>query len=216
MHWVEINAIEYVKKVQAFYQDEPDPWLMAHKLGLTIEYGREDALHGRVITLSFDTRRSRRRSAEVIRHEIAHYLMRKSGVEQKMLELRGSYEEGLPSIEKVCYHGALVLLIPDSVFKEAMEEADTLPEAIVLMCEKTGATIGEASRRWVYAEAGAKRAALITRGRLIVDAAKSNCWLPVWKYDQLDDVKYELPGAEMLQLPDTFGRDQTLYVAGWP
>lgn len=216
MHWVEIAGITYVKQVQAYYNHEIDVWKFAHKLGLTIMTGDDDALTGKVITLTPYTRSNRQRATNVIRHEIAHYLLRKGGIEKQIFKLQSSYEEGLPPLEKVCYHATLVLLIPDPILHAVLKGEPHLPTALLHLCELTGASMGEAFRRWVYAEVGAKRAAFIVKGNLVVDIAKANCWVPFWRYDEVDELPEVIPEAQLLTLPPAHGRGRLLGVVGWP
>ena len=212
LHRVEIAAIEYAKQVHAYYRHEMDPWLLAQKMGLRVVRGEHDALCGHTITLSPTTASNRRRSAEVIRHEIAHHILHLGGIEGQVFRYRNTFEAGLPTLENLCFHTALVLLIPDPAYCAAIQQHGHLPAAIVKMCVDTGAGLPDALRRWVYAEVGAKRAAFVTKRNLVVDAAKANMWIPFWINDEVHDVNDDLPDAQLLHLPRTYGPDRTLGV----
>lgn len=211
MHCVEIAFVSYIKRVHAHHGFEPDPWRLARRLGLDVQRGEQDALLGRVITLHPDTHANRRRSASAVRHEITHHLLKLSGTEDQVLHLRNSYEAGLPTLEKLAYHGSLVLHIPDAVLGTAHDQHGNTPAALLHIAELSGVELSAAIERWVYAEVGAQRAAWVTRGGLVVHAASANYWLPFWHYAEVQDVLEEVPNALLLPLD---GR-QTLGVVSW-
>jgi hypothetical protein len=198
MHTAEIAFVEYVKRVHFFYNFELDAWKLAHMLGLSVVRGPYNSICGKVISLTSDVYGNRRASARAIRHEIAHYLMQKSGVEGELLRLSGSFEAGLPSLERLSFHGSLVLHMPDQVLDRACQQHGNTPATLLHLCELGDAELAEALRRWVYAEVGAARAAWVVKNSLVVDVAAANMWLPFWKYDELTSPSGDLPDAAFL------------------
>ena len=198
MHAAEIAFIEYVKRVHFFYNFELDAWKLAHMLGLSIVRGPYNSLCGQVISLTPEVYQSRRAAPRAIRHEIAHYLMQKSGVEGELLRLSCSFEAGLPSLERLSFHGSLVLHMPDQVLERACQQHGNSPATLLHLCELGGAELAEALRRWVYAEVGAARAAWVVKRGVVYDVAAANLWLPFWKYDELESPGGALPGALLL------------------
>ena len=218
MHQAEILAVQYVKNVHRYFGYEADPWRLAHRLGLAVAWGKDTCLDGKVIILGPECRSSRKAAAQGIRHEIAHYLIRKSGVEKQLLKWRCTYEDGMRHIEKMAFHSELVLQIPDPIYLEAIRKFGNMPNAVLEMCERTDAALADGLRRWVYAEVGEKRGAFIYQRGLIVDIAAANVWMPFWVWDEVDDPLYRLPTATMLPLPPEwreYGQDCKLGVVGW-
>jgi hypothetical protein len=210
MHQVEVNFVEYVKRVDLHIGHEPDAWKLAHKLGLTVKPGPVNGLDGKIITVEYQIYGSRR-AQEIIRHEIGHYLLQRSNTEDEIFNRRNSYEEGLPSIEKLCYHAALILHIEDKHLEEAHKEHGNTPEAIVRIAELAEVSVVEALYRWVYAWVGGRRAAWISRGSRVIEVARSDDWLPFWFNSEVEDTYEKLPNAMLYPLQDR----QTLGVASW-
>ena len=210
MHHVEVNFVNYVKHVDLYVGHEPDAWKLARKLGLTVKPGDESGLDGKVITVKRHLYRTSH-AQPIIRHEIGHYLLQLSNTEDEILNLRNSYEEGLPSIEKLCYHAALILHIEDKHLEQAHAEHGNTPEAIVRVAELAEVSVVEALYRWVYAQPGCRRAAWIIRGRMVVEVAQSGDWLPFWRYSEVHDPTEELPNALLYPL----AAQETLGVVSW-
>lgn len=194
MHHVEINFVDYVKRVDLHIGHEPDAWKLAHKLGLTVKPGDENGLDGKVITVARHLYRTKHAQG-IIRHEIGHYLLQLSNTEAEIFSLRNSYEAGVPTIEKLCYHASLILHMEDKHLEQAHIEFGNTPQAIVRIAELSGAPVVDALHRWVYAEVGASRAAWIVRNGLVIEAASANLWLPFWRYSEVDE--YELPNVQL-------------------
>ena len=210
MHSVEIRFVEYVKRVNLHIGHEPDAWKLSQKLGLTVQPGDESGLDGKVITVKRHLYRTRL-AQSIIRHEIEQYLLQLSNTEDEIFNLRNSYEEGLPSIEKLCYHAALILHIEDIHLEQAHAEHGNTPEAIVRIATLAEVSVVEALYRWVYAQPGCCRAAWIIRGRTVVEVAQSGDWLPFWKYSEVHDPTEELPNALLYPL----AAQETLGVVSW-
>lgn len=205
-----MGFLNYVKHAHAHLGHEPDAWRLAHLMRLDVIPGHENALLGRTITLRSEDRYSNR-APIVLRHEIAHYLLQLSGAESEIHRLQGSHEAGLPTVEMLCYHAALILQIPGPVLVTAQAELGNTPQAIVRIAALSGAPVVDSLHRWVYAEVGAKRAAWVARGELITHAASANCWLPFWRYAEVPDVLGEVPNALLHPL----GERETLGVVSW-
>lgn len=202
--------MNYVRHVMEYFGHEVDVWKIAHLLNLEIKVGPRNYLVGRTIFVTREDYYSKR-AARIIRHEIAHHLIRLSGGEDQILYLRGCYEEGLPTVENLCYHAALVLQIPEPLLLQAHAEMGNTPECILRIAELAGVSVIDALYRWVYAEVGAKRAAWIIRGSTVVEVAQSGNWLPFWKYSEVEDPCDELPNALLYPL----AAQETLGVVSW-
>jgi hypothetical protein len=194
MHDVEIRCVDYVKRVDLHIGHEPDAWKLAHKLGVTVEPGDENGLSGNIIPVQHHLDRTSQ-AQPIIRHEIGHSLLQLSDTEDEIFNPRNSCERGLPSIEKLCYHAALILHIEDRHLEQAHNEHGNTPEAIVRIADLAEVSVVDALHRWVYAWVGGRRAAWIIRGRRVVETARSDDWLPFWLHSELQDPREELPNA---------------------
>ena len=202
--------MNYVRNVHEYLGHETDPWVIARRLNLEVVPGEFSGLCGMVITLAREDYYSRR-APGILRHELAHHLLVLSGCEDQLLRLAGSYEDGLPTIENLCYHAALILQIPEPLLKRAQAECGNTPQALVRLAALAEVSVVDALYRWVYAEVGAQRAAWIIRGKTVVEVARSGDWLPFWFRSEVDDPCEELPNALLYALE---GHD-TLGVISW-
>lgn len=203
--------MNYVKRVHEHLGHETDAWKLAHLLDLPVRIGLTNTLIGRTIFLKREDFYSAR-AQKIIRHEIGHHIIRLSGGEDEILYLQGSYEEGLPTLENLCYHAELILRVPEPMLWRAHAELGNTPAAIVRMAELSGAPVVDALYRWVYAEVGGQRAAWIIRGCTVIEVAKSgDDWLPFWRLAEVPDVLEEIPNALLYPLCER----ETLGVVSW-
>lgn len=200
MHEVQIEFMNYVRKAHRYYGHETDAHRLAHVLGLEIKTGRDNTLIGKTITIRREDRYTRR-EPRIIRHEIAHHLLQRSGTDSELMRLRCTYEEATPSIENLCYHAALVLHMPEPQFRSVLYELGDTPEGIVRLAELSGASTPEAMHRWVYAEVDVLRAGWLIRRGLVREVARTDMWLSFWRYSDAEEAVADLPEARCLPIP---------------
>ena len=203
--------LSYIALEHARHSHQHDPWILAYDLGIRVIPGRQNrgsAGPPAVITLARDASRPRQRYT--LHHEISHVLMQRADLENDILaEVDEDDAENL--LERVADHAASLLLMPAPLVERLVEQHGHAPVLIPELAREAQASLPAAMRRYVYADADAHRAAFVSSGSYIADAASCNYWLPFWLYDRVPEVTLAHPEVAALSL----GHGKLLGVVSW-
>ncbi|GAA4001973.1 hypothetical protein GCM10022631_10690 [Deinococcus rubellus] len=203
MDEIECSFIHYLKRVQTGYRHENDFYKFAELNDVEVVPGKMSCLFRGpppTITIQADLYGTKQSQA-IGMHEMAHHLLEQGGFEAKMLHWYGGFDEALPTIEKMCFHGGLVLQMPEPMFEKVTKRYGTSPQGILYLMDLSGAEFKEAMARWVYAQPGSYRAAFAASGNNITHAMTTgNIWLPFWINSRVPEVHIVLPEAELMSL----------------
>ena len=214
MHDLALDFIQHVKRVQKRHDHETDFYRLATSLGLRVAPGTHNAIFpGDPPTITIQYGLYAARYAQRIgMHEIAHYLLWDSGIDQEVQRLHGDWPGAEETLELLAHLGATILHLPDPLLKEARFLHGDEAAALLHLYQSSNAGLGEVLRRWVHAEEDASRAAWTSAGPYINDIATQNARLPFWKWSRVPEVDIMIPEATLLAVP---GRGRVLGAVGW-
>jgi hypothetical protein len=212
MHDLALAFVTYVQQVHAHHNHVTDWRQLAAILGVLVKPGPfNSCLPGEptIITLMPDSYTGRWSYKPM--HELAHFLLRQSGIEAELIRQAGDLNAALPAIEALCHHAAGLLQMPAPLLAEATARHGQSGAAILHLQQGSRASLASAMRRWAHAEPDAHRGAFLTVGHYVTDAVSHNYRLPFWRLDRVPEVALRHPEVALVSL----GKRQALGVVAW-
>lgn len=147
-------------------------------------------------------------------HELAHVVLRDSGIEQQLWHEADCIEQFRTWCEAYCDFGAAQFQAPNPLLHATLARHGYSPAAILELARLTGVDLFDAMSRVAHGflEDDAARTAFLTQGRYLRRAVTTSAWFPFQQGDSIPEPALTLPGAILSVLPERFGRGRVLGV----
>lgn len=102
-------------------------------------------------------------------HELAHVVLRRSGIQQQLLQDADHPEQYRAWVEAYCNYGAAQFQAPNHLLEQVLRELGYTPAAIVRLASMVGVDLFDAMNRVTFGflEASAHRTTVLTQGGYI-------------------------------------------------
>lgn len=199
------------------YQYILDFWELTRLMRIPVKQGDYNStvyLPGPHVTLDYETYHGYWTFTRF--HELAHTVLRESGIEKKLYE-EAEYPEQFRSwVEAYCNYGAAQFQMPNPLLRQVLEWYGYHPRAILELAKLTGVDLFDAMNRLTHdlLDPDARRASFLTQSSYLRKVVTTNDWFPYSEGDRVPEVMLSLPGAKLLKLPERFGQHRVLGVVG--
>lgn len=145
-------------------------------------------------------------------HELAHVVLRDSGIEAQLAQDADSPEQFVAWMEAYCNFGAAQFQVPNPLLRHVLRRHGYCPEAVVEVAHISGVDLFDAMYRLTHGflEPEATRTTFLTQGSYLRKAVTTSRWFPHREGDRLPEVGLAIPQARLLALPEKFGRHRVL------
>lgn len=144
-------------------------------------------------------------------HELAHTVLRDSGIEARLFHQAEYPEQFRAWVEGYCNFGAAQFQMPDPVLRQVLDTHGYAPAAVVELAQLTGVDLFDAMNRTTHGliDHGAQRSAFLIQSSYVRKVVTTD-WFPYSEGDRVPEVSLLLPNAKLLRLPEQFGRHRVL------
>ncbi|WP_278911589.1 hypothetical protein [Deinococcus wulumuqiensis] len=145
-------------------------------------------------------------------HELAHIVLRDSGIEAQLAQDADHPEQFVSWMEAYCNFGAAQFQMPNPVLRHLLGIYGYGPEVVVQLAGVSGVDLFDAMYRVTHGflEADATRTTFLTQGSYLRKAVTTNRWFPHREGDRLPEVALAIPQARLMSLPERWGRHRVL------
>lgn len=212
--------IQAVDQTHRAFGYETDFWALSERMNIPViqgEYNSSLVLPGQIpqplITLRPEVYHGRWSFTRF--HELAHAVLRDSGIETQLRYEADEPEQFRAWVEAYCNFGAAQLQIPNPELRRVLRRWGYSPEAVVALARVEGVDLFDAMHRVAFGflEDDAHRTVLLLQGRHLRKCVTTT-WFPHAEGQRLPEVSVTYPSAQLLRLPARFGWSRVLGVIG--